>query len=176
MRWVRHALARGERLRHARWLGAFGGTVRRRRLWHLSRSGVARGAAIGVCCGLLFPVAQIPVAAVLAVPARAYIPLAAASTLVTNPLTFPPIYYAAYRVGAHLTGRPPVPVTADDLVPEEHSIEGWHQVLGERVVRLGKPLVVGLAVFAMAGSVLAYLLADRVWVLVERARRRSAKA
>ena len=118
-RWVLSALSAGHALRHSPHLAFLGTAVRRRRLWHLSRRGVARGAAVGVLCGLLFPVAQIPIAAALAVPLRAYIPLAAASTLVTNPLTFPPIYYAAYQVGARVLGRPPGNVTPDHLEPSD---------------------------------------------------------
>ena len=173
--WLERALAAAWALRYSRWLGVFGTTVRQRRLWHLSRSGVARGAAIGVFCGVLFPLAQIPVAALIAVPARACIPVAAVSTLVTNPFTFPPLYYGAYRLGSRLTGEPPAPITPAHLEPDEQSLQGWRSVLGERVVGLGRPLAVGLAVFAVGGATLAYLLADCAWVVTTRARRRAGR-
>jgi uncharacterized protein (DUF2062 family) len=50
----------------------------------------------------LVPIGQFICAALLAIPTRANVPVAAAATLVTNPITFPPIYYAAYRLGFFL--------------------------------------------------------------------------
>lgn len=174
--WIGRALIRAHGLRTHPWLQRFGGAVRARRLWHLSRQGVARGAAVGVCCGLLFPVAQIPVAVAASVVVRAYVPLAAVSTLVSNPLTFPPIYYGAYRLGARILGQPPGEVTPQDLEPHQQSVAGWWQLMWHRVARLGKPLLVGLVVFAGIGGPLAYVVADRAWVLGERARRRRARS
>ena len=62
------------------------------------------GVAVGVFFGLLLPVAQIPVSAAVAVLLRANLPMAVASTLVTNPVTFGPVYYGAYRLGKALLG------------------------------------------------------------------------
>lgn len=73
-------------------------------LWRWSRRSVALGVALGVFFGLLIPLAQIPVASAAAIVLRANLPIAAASTLVTNPVTFGPVYLAAYRLGHWLTG------------------------------------------------------------------------
>lgn len=170
--WIGRVFGRAHELRASPWLQRFGGAVRARRLWHLSRQGVARGAAIGVCCGLLFPVAQIPLAVAASVALRAHVPVAAASTLVTNPITFPPIYYGAYRLGVRLTGAPAQSVTRQHLEPRERTPRAWLRLWWERVSGLGRPLVVGLAVLAVAGAALAWVVADRAWVLVVAARRR----
>src|SRR3989344_2642897 len=69
------------------------------RLWHLERHCVARGVATGLFMGLLMPVAQILFAVAASVAVRGNVPVSAACTLVTNPLTVPPIYYAAYQIG-----------------------------------------------------------------------------
>lgn len=170
---MRRVMARAQALSTHPWLQRFGGSTRQRRLWRLSRQGAARGAAIGVCCGLLFPVAQIPVAVAAGVILRAHIPLCAVSTLVTNPVTFPPIYYGAYRLGVRLTGAPPTEVTQQQLEPAERNPQGWLQLWWERLSSLGRPLIVGLGVLATVGGTLAYLVADRVWVLVVATRRRT---
>jgi uncharacterized protein (DUF2062 family) len=57
--------------------------------------------------GLLIPVLQILFAALFAVFLRANLPIAAAATLVSNPLTYAPLYVAAYRVGTNLIGEQP---------------------------------------------------------------------
>ena len=55
--------------------------------------------AIGVFFAFVIPLAQAPAAGVTALFLRSNLPVALASTLVSNPLTYAPIYYAAYRVG-----------------------------------------------------------------------------
>lgn len=139
-------------------------------LWRWTRHGVALGVALGVFFGLLIPIAQIPATAVAAVLLRANIPAAAASTLISNPITFGPIYYAAWHVGAFLTGEetPPEP-PLDEFTAETHAELGWW----ERVGRLGKPLMVGLGVMATLGGLLTYALVSLVWLW--RARAHAAK-
>ena len=86
-----------------RWLGPL---LLDPQLWRWSREGVARGVSIGVFFGFLIPVAQIPLAVVTAIALRACVPAAATSTFVTNPVTFAPVYYAAYRLGVWITADP----------------------------------------------------------------------
>jgi len=71
-------------------------------LWHLNRRSVSKALAVGLLSAFLVPIGQFLCAAMLAIPTRANVPVAAAATLVTNPLTFPPIYYAAYWLGSSL--------------------------------------------------------------------------
>ena len=59
--------------------------------------------------GFLIPVAQIPVAAVVAVWLRGNVVAAVGSTLITNPFTFAPIYLLAYRLGSAIIGQGDVP-------------------------------------------------------------------
>ena len=67
-----------------------------------ARRSVAAG--IGTFFGLLIPLAQILLSVSLAIALRAHLPSALMSTLVSNPVTFAPLYYLAYRVGAALLG------------------------------------------------------------------------
>ena len=59
---------------------------------------------VGIFFGLLVPIAQIPLSVGAAIVMRANLPAAVSSTLVSNPLTFAPIYYLAYRTGLLVTG------------------------------------------------------------------------
>lgn len=58
-------------------------------LWRFTRRSVPRGVALGLFCGFIIPIGQIFLAAFLALPARANVPLAALVTFVTNPFTLP---------------------------------------------------------------------------------------
>ncbi len=149
-----------EQIHANRWLAWLGPWLSHSKLWHWSRRGVALGVALGVFFGLLIPIAQIPLSVAAAVLLRANVPAAAASTLVTNPLTFGPIYYGAYRLGAWVTG---------DAVPP-HAITGVgtatsseDQSLWQRVAALGKPLLVGLCITAVLTGLSVYGLITLVW-------------
>lgn len=152
--------------RFVQWLGPW---VQHPRLWHIDRRGIALGLAIGLFFGLLIPVAQILFAAIFAVILRANLPVAAASTLVSNPLTFPPIYYAAYRLGSMLLGEPPAPISESDLVTEiETTVSGlaaYGEFLIGKVEELGKPLMLGLLIMAVVASTAGYATVMLLWRL-----------
>lgn len=162
-----------------RWLAPL---MRRPALWHLSRRRVAIGAGIGVFCGLLIPLAQIAGAAVLALLLRANLPVAAVATLVTNPVTFAPIFVLAYKTGAAILGERVEPAAARELKKAAETTEvapaevepGWI----ERARAIGKPLFLGLALFAVVGGLGTWALVHLVWtlaVLLKRRRRRRAR-
>ena len=168
---LRALLPDPERLQQNRWLRWMGPALQQRHLWHFSRKGVALGVALGVFFGLLIPVAQIPAAATSAVVLRANLPMAVASTLVTNPVTFAPVYLAAYQLGQLVLGEDaPVPASADAALatPPADEGQGWLARLGS----VGKPLVVGLGILAVGCGALVYLLISAGWALRVRWKRR----
>lgn len=135
------------------------------KLWHWSRRGVAMGMAIGLFIGFLIPIAQILLAAAAAVVLRANVPIAAAGTLVTNPLTVPAIYYAAYQLGAWATGSSATAaVSWADPVSVLASFGS-----------IGVPLFAGLAITASFAAAASYLLISRAWIWHVAAKRRGAR-
>lgn len=149
------------------WLGPW---LKEPKLWHWSRRGVAMGVALGVFFGLLIPVAQIPASVAAAVVMRANIPAAIASTLVSNPVTFGPIYYGAYKLGLVITG-------AQKTVKPKHLLAtaelDENAGLWSRVTALGKPLLVGLSITAVLMGLLTYGVITLVWRWRTLAKRRS---
>ena len=158
--------------RATRWLAPWLG---QRKLWHFSRRSVALGMAIGIFFGFLLPVAQIPFSAATAVVLRANVPAAMGSTLVTNPITFAPIYYLAWRTGAWLTGHEGAAPASFPAAEAVSAASGPHGApppgLWQRIQALGKPLIVGLAVFACAGGLATYALVSLGWRLHVRYKR-----
>lgn len=162
----------GEALRRKRSLRWLGPLLRRPWLWHLSRRSVAMGAAIGVFFGFLIPVLQIGFAAAVAVLLRANLPVAAVSTLVSNPLTYVPIFALAYQAGSVVLGQPVDEEKAAALAavgdPASADDNGWKK----RVLDVGKPLFVGLALFAITGAAVTWVAVHLLWTLAVRLRRR----
>lgn len=176
-------------VRTNRWLRWMGPLLKHPHLWHFSRKGIALGLALGIFFGLLIPVAQIPFAAVTAVVLRANLPMAVASTLVTNPVTFGPVYYGAYRLGKVVLGETALSnkealkalskahVTPDADLSLPDRMRAWMKQFG----KIGKPLVVGLAIVATFSGLLVYFVASGLWTLKtrwsrkQRLRKRSAR-
>ena len=148
-----------ERLEASRWLRWLTPWLGHPKLWNWSRRGVALGVALGVFIGLLIPLAQIPVTAAAAVVLRANLPVAAVSTLISNPVTFGPLYYAAYRLGSWVTGETSLP--QEDA--EARSTPEPEKTLWQRITSLGKPLLAGLLIIASLSGLATYAIIDLLW-------------
>jgi len=143
--------------RSLRWLGPL---LQMPWLWQLTRRRVAAGAAIGVFFGFLIPIAQILFAAAAAVVLRANLPVAAVATLITNPLTFAPIYVAAYYTGSALLGQNVSPEAAA-AIAEGIDLQGGFLT---RAAEIGKPWIIGLIVFATGGALITWLTIQGLWI------------
>lgn len=165
-RRIQRWLPSPETLRSNRTLSWLGPVLARPQLWHLSRRRVAAGAAIGVFFGFLIPVLQIAFAAVAAVVVRANLPVAAVSTLVTNPFTFAPVYVAAYYTGAAILGE-----QADEAAAQTLAAGGAELSWSDRFADVGRPWLVGLVVFAVVGGAFTWVAVNVAWIAGVRWRR-----
>ncbi|MBC7987836.1 MAG: DUF2062 domain-containing protein [Sphingomonadaceae bacterium] len=171
----RHAPTR-EELAQNRFIKPFAHRVLRRDLWRFTRRSVPRGAALGMIVGIfvMIPGLQIAVAALLALPFRANIPVAAAATFNSNPLTTPFILLAAIFVGNDVFGLEANPARFRYLLAQQAGIGEW---LGWLASDAAPALVGGLLVIAIGSGVVTYLLAGwlwRVWI-IRKWKRRSAE-
>lgn len=169
-RFRRHLPSR-EKIINNRWLGWLGPRLLHPQLWHFSRRGVAIGVALGIFFGLLIPIAQIPFAAGTAVLMRANVPVAIGSTLVTNPVTFAPIYFAAYKLGSWITRTPQTITQAE--TKQADAAKADENVL-QHLAEMGKPLIIGLAILASLMGLAAYATITLIWrwrVMSKRRRR-----
>lgn len=93
-----------EEVLSSRWLKPFGHRIAHSELWRFTRRSVPRAVFAGLFIGifLMVPGLQIVGAALLCVPMRANIPIAAAMTFLSNPLTTPFFLYAAIDVGGRI--------------------------------------------------------------------------
>lgn len=152
-----------------RWLGPL---LRRPWLWQLSRRRVAMGAAIGVFFGFLIPVLQIAFSAVFAILLRANLPVAAVSTLVSNPFTYAPIFVLAYRTGSAILGEEVDEAQLAALEREAKDEQVEPRSWADRAAAIGKPFFLGLFIFAVVGGLATWLLVNLLWTLGVRWRRR----
>ena len=143
-----------------RWLGP---RIHDPLLWHVNRRSVARGVAMGVFFGLMIPIAQIPAAAIASLLLRGNLWIAAVSTLVSNPLTYGPLYYFAYRLGAGVIGaRTPANLPAEAVEQPMRMIDSLAQAWAW-ITGIGQPLLLGMLIMAVTGAFIAYWGTQLVW-------------
>lgn len=106
-RWLARNTPKREELAESRWLKPFGSRVLHSEYWRFTRRSVPRGVAAGLFVGvfLLIPGVQIVGSALLSLPFRANIPVAAGMTFLTNPATTPFLILASLELGSFLGFR-----------------------------------------------------------------------
>jgi hypothetical protein len=123
--------------------------------------------------GFLVPVAQILFSALFALLLRANLPVAVVATLVSNPLTYGPILVLAYRTGSTLLGEAPDAAREAVVEKEAQAPLDDPQTWAERFGAIGKPLALGLGVFAVTGGIVTWVLVNLLWLLAARLRPRA---
>ncbi|HEX8654848.1 MAG TPA: DUF2062 domain-containing protein [Allosphingosinicella sp.] len=105
--WLARHMPTREELEGSRWIKPFGTRVMRSEYWRFTRRSVPRGVAVGLWVGIfaLIPGVQIIGSALLSLPFRANIPIAAAMTFLTNPFTTPFLILLSLEIGSLLGFR-----------------------------------------------------------------------
>lgn len=144
------------RIIRARPLRRFAPHLLDRSLWTVTPRTMGMGMAIGFFFGFLIPVGQIFLAVALAVILRGNLLMAASSTFITNPLTFPAVYYIAWKLGCWLLGWLPAPLlTSAEHLAEEAPIVAPD--LASSVGAASAELALGLVTLAILAAPLGYL-------------------
>lgn len=132
-------------------------------LWHLNRHSVARAMAIGLFAALIPLPLQMLLAAILAVPVRANLPISVGLVWLTNPLTMPPVFYCTYKVGSWILQVPAGEI--DQLWPRiSHFISepSW-ELLTNLWSPILAPLLVGSLLSGVLIGALGYCLTRVYW-------------
>lgn len=98
-RWLDRRMPTREGMGRNRYLKPIAHRFLRSDLWRFTRRSVPRGVALGMLAAFLIPVGQIFAAVFLALPVRANVPVAAVTTFITNPFTYPFWIAAAHQIG-----------------------------------------------------------------------------
>jgi uncharacterized protein len=160
--WFKSHLPTRESIAGNRWLRPFAHHLLKPDLWRFNRRSVPRAVALGLSVGVIIPLAHTGVAAILAVPTRANIVIAAGVTwLISNPATWIPLYATANRIGDALLGTQ----SGNSLKALKSAWAlGWNQWFGV-LQSEGKSLAIGILVLATALASLGYLISSLFWRL-----------
>jgi len=157
--WITRHIPTRETVHHYKLLRPFAAHLSHPSLWRMTRRSVPRGVAIGLGVAVIIPFMHTVFAVLLAIPARANVAVAALFTLVVNPLTIPPLYYAAYRIGSwelHHDSGFMDPADAERYSSELSRLLFWiHHASGS--------IAVGVLTIAAASALVGYMVASLTW-------------
>lgn len=161
-----------EEMARNRWLAPIAHRFGRSELWRFTRRSVPRGAALGLFAAFIVPVGQIFLAAFLALPARANVPVAAVITFVTNPFTVPFWLVVANKVGQFTLKVDPETMGSAKAALEQ----GWWVEFGWWLQTAGVTAF-GFVVLSIVTAAVGYLLSSFLWrfVVARRWMRRPAR-
>jgi len=156
--WLHRQMPTHEQLEGNRFTAPF---ARRQELFRFTRRSVPRGVAVGLLIGIfaLIPGVQIVGAALMCVPCRGNIPLAAAMTFLSNPATTPLILLGSLWVG-NLLGYHADVVTVNRMMEHGASLDVWWNWL---VSDAAPALLGGLFVVSTIAAAIGYLLSLWFW-------------
>ena len=141
------------RIRSHKRLQVFGTLLHDPNLWHLNRRSVAGAFAVGLFMAFVPLPFQMLLAAAVAVLVRVNLPLSVALVWVTNPLTMPPMFFAAYKLGAWLMGERVQHVQFEPSV-------AW--LMGE-VGATWQPFLLGCFVAGAVSALIGYVTIRLLW-------------
>lgn len=133
-------------------------------LFHFNRRSVAMAFAVGLSLMWLPLPMQTLSATLTALYVRANVPLSAALVWVTNPITIPPMYFAAYKLGLVVLGQ---------SLPDTSAWDWEH--LSEIIRTLWKPLFLGCGLMAIISAILGYMTVNLVWRFSVLRKRQQAR-
>jgi uncharacterized protein (DUF2062 family) len=159
--WVTRHIPTRETIGNFRLLRPFAPRLSHPSLWRMTRRSVPRGVAIGLFVAVIIPLMHTVIAALIAIPARANVAVAALFTLVVNPLTMPALYYGAYRIGSwelHHDAAIVNPAEAERVSSELGRMLFWlHHASGS--------IAVGVLTIAIGLGILGYICSGYAWRL-----------
>ena len=122
-------------------------------LWHLNRRSVSKAFAVGLFAAWVPSLGQMFMAAAGAIWFRANLPVSVVLVLITNPLTFAPMFYFAYRVGVWSLD---VPLRLDSIPSDFNEMIA---IIGD----IWQPFLAGCLIVATLSAALGYIAVRLCW-------------
>jgi len=122
-------------------------------LFHLNRYSVSVAFFVGLFVAFLPTLGQIPIAALGALLFRCNLPISIALVWISNPFTFPVIYFATYKLGARLM----------QLQPRELHFDMSWQWFASEFIHIWQPLLLGSVIASIFFGTLGYVIIQWTW-------------
>ena len=154
-KFLRKYLPDPHKITQSRSLSIFGKLLHEPNLWHMNRKSVSVAFFVGMFIMWVPLPSQMFLAAGAAIIVRCNLPISVALVWITNPLTMPPMFYAAYVLGNWLLGLPP------SNIEFEASFE-W---LEQEMKVIWQPLLLGCFTLGLFSGTAGFVTIRLLWRL-----------
>lgn len=157
--WFGSHMPTRESIAANRWLEPFAHHLLSPGLWRLNRRSVPRGVALGLVAGLVVPFAHTVIAALLAIPLRANVLIAAGTTWVSNPITWIVIFPLERSIGKFLIGLGHIKAASHAAIQAGGPVHSWLSL----ILKTSGEIALGSVVLAGVAGIAGYFLVGMVW-------------
>ncbi len=148
------------KIREHKYVRIFGSSLTHPSLWIFNRRSTAWAFTIGLFCMFIPLPFQMVIAAAFAILLRANIPVSVVLVWITNPITIPPMFYFAYKLGATILDIPSRPFTF------ELSFEWLFHQIGQ----IWEPLLLGSFICGIVSAIIGHMIIKILWrIMITRA-------
>ena len=141
------------RIRSIKSLQVLGDWIYDGNLWHINRYSASMAFFVGLFVAFIPVPGQTLIAAVIAVLLRCNLPLSVSLVFLSNPVTMPPIFYMAYKIGALIID---VPVSSMEF---EFSFHWLRNSMGA----IWQPFLLGCLLCGLFAGSLGYVVVSQLW-------------
>jgi uncharacterized protein len=140
-------------LREHKHLRIFGKLLNKPNLWALNRKSAPGAFAVGLFFAWVPMPFQMIAAAGFAILFNVNLPVSVALVWITNPLTMPVMFYAAYLLGAKVMG----------LKSQAFQFEASWQWIEASLATIGPPFLLGCGILACISALVGYFVIQNLW-------------
>lgn len=170
MNWhnfVHKCLPKREDIHNSRYLCWLNKHLHYEEIWAFNRHTIAKGFVAGFLIAFIPLPIQFIMACLFAVLLRGNLPIAVFTTLLTNPFTFAPIYYAIFRLGEWVSGETVPYHELPKFDWHAHGLTELMRHLATWFSAMGKPLLLGIPVATIVCCVASYCLVYAIAKIVD---------
>ncbi len=131
----------------------FGEALQNPNLWHLNRRSAAGAVAVGLFCAWMPIPFQMLLAAIMAMIFSVNLPLSVALVWLSNPITMPPLFYGAYKLGALILNQP----------LQEFNFELSFEWIMHTLETIAPALFLGSLILGVVSAISGYIIFRLIW-------------
>lgn len=154
-KFLRKYLPDPHKISQSKSLKIFGSLLHEPNLWHMNRKSVSMAFLVGLFFMWVPLPSQMFLAAGAAIVLRCNLPISVALVWITNPVTMPPMFYFAYKLGAFMLGLPA------NNIQFEASFE-WIQ---QEMEAIWQPFLLGCFTLSTVSGIVGFLSIRLLWRL-----------
>jgi hypothetical protein len=152
-KFIQKYLPDPHKIRKHKSLKIFGDLLHDPDLWHLNRKSVSLAFAVGLFFAWIPVPFQMVLAASMAIIVRSNLPVSVVLVWVSNPVTMPPLFYFAYKLGGWILGTAEL----------EFTFEPSFAWLETGMLLIWQPFLAGCLTLAVLSSALGFACIRLAW-------------